>query len=209
MPSSLHNRLSDLASSFASSLIGVIRSASLQELLAESTRGGAPPASGGPVAEPKVGRRRRGRLARRSAGHIAQVIEKIAGLLKQHPRGLRAEQIRKKLGLHAKELPRPLKEALESGRLSKSGQKRATTYSLKSASISKGVEPRKATTKGATARAATRRSRRAGKRGRPSKLAPSKPVKATAVRRANAKAAKAAPAAAPSAAPAAASTPAP
>jgi hypothetical protein len=30
--------------------------------------------------------------------------------------------------LQAKELPRPLKEALDTGRLSKAGQKRATTY---------------------------------------------------------------------------------
>ena len=52
----------------------------------------------------------------------------IVGLLSDNPAGLRAEQIRQKLGLQAKELPRPLKEGLEGGRLSKVGRKRATTY---------------------------------------------------------------------------------
>jgi hypothetical protein len=70
-------------------------------------------------------------LPRRSAGDIEQVVERIVGLLRQSPKGLRAEQIREKLALQAKELPRPLKEALDSGRLGKSGQKRATTYYVK------------------------------------------------------------------------------
>jgi hypothetical protein len=59
------------------------------------------------------------------------VITRIVGLLKQHPKGLRAEEIRSNLGLLSKEMPRPLKEALDSGRLGKSGQKRATTYVAK------------------------------------------------------------------------------
>jgi hypothetical protein len=79
-------------------------------------------------------RRRVGRLARRSAGDIAGVVDRIIGLLRQSPKGLRAEQIRQKLGLQSKELPRPLKEAVDSGRLGKSGQKRATTYFVKGAS---------------------------------------------------------------------------
>lgn len=41
---------------------------------------------------------------------------------------MRAEQIRESLGVEAKELPRPLAEAISSGRITKSGQKRATTY---------------------------------------------------------------------------------
>jgi hypothetical protein len=64
---------------------------------------------------------------------IAGVIDRIVGLLRQSAGGLRAEQIRQKLGLLAKELPRPLKDALASGQLGKSGQKRATTYVYKGA----------------------------------------------------------------------------
>jgi len=43
-----------------------------------------------------------------------------------------ARQIRAKLGLRANEMPRPLKDGLSSGRLGKAGQKRATTYFVKS-----------------------------------------------------------------------------
>lgn len=148
MSSSLHNRLSDLASAFSADVLDAIRSASLDELLFESSGRTSPtpshtparsarvthrfapasrPAPAAPSSAPAA-RRRGGRLARRSAGAISNAVEDIVGLLKSNPAGLRAEQIRQKLGLQAKELPRPLKEGLESGSLSKVGQKRATTY---------------------------------------------------------------------------------
>jgi hypothetical protein len=60
-------------------------------------------------------------------------------LLRASPKGLRAEQIRQKLGLQSKELPRPLKEAVDGGRLGKSGQKRATTYFVKGAAAPKAA----------------------------------------------------------------------
>jgi hypothetical protein len=99
------------------------------------------------------------------------VIEQIVSLLKSNPGGLRAEQIREELGLQAKELPRPLKEALDSGRLGKSGQKRATTYFVKGAgggraAKSAGNGRRKAAGRPAGARKA------AAKRSRPAKEAP-------------------------------------
>jgi len=56
------------------------------------------------------------------------MIELIVGALQKAGEGLRAEQIRETLGVEAKELPRPLAEAISSGRITKSGQKRATTY---------------------------------------------------------------------------------
>ena len=56
------------------------------------------------------------------------MIDGIVGLLEKRNEGLRAEQIREALGVEAKELPRPLADALEAGRISKTGQKRATTY---------------------------------------------------------------------------------
>jgi hypothetical protein len=142
--STLRQRLNDLASSFASSVLEAIRSASLEELLAESSSSRrAPVARAGRASieaaavTPSVAHAPRGRaggrLARRSSDDIEQVIGRIVGLLKQNPKGLRAEEIRSKLGLLSKEMPRPLKEALDSGRLGKSGQKRATTYFVKSA----------------------------------------------------------------------------
>ncbi|HWL86617.1 MAG TPA: hypothetical protein VNO21_12490 [Polyangiaceae bacterium] len=41
---------------------------------------------------------------------------------------MRAEDIRHKLGLDVREVPRALKDALASKLISKKGQKRATTY---------------------------------------------------------------------------------
>lgn len=132
MPTPLRVRLNDLASMFAASVLGAIRGASLEELLTESSRGRAVRApSGSAKAIAPGARRRNGRLPRRSAKDIAGVIHQIEALLKAHPKGLRAEQIRTQLGLQAKELPRPLKEGLDAGRFSKSGQKRATTYVVK------------------------------------------------------------------------------
>jgi len=131
MPTSLRSRLDDLASSFASEVLVAIRASSLEELL------GATPGHSrrSPAAATRISRAaggRASRLARRSATDISNVVGRIAVLLGQHPKGLRAEQIRRELGLLAKEMPRPLKEALGTGRLGKSGQKRATTYFLKS-----------------------------------------------------------------------------
>ncbi len=136
MPSSLRNRLNDLAASFSAGVLDAIRGASLEELLSESSGGKSRAPSRAPVRSVAPGvpavaaapRRRPGRLPRRSAGDISQAVEKIVGLLSDNPAGLRAEQIRQKLGLQAKELPRPLKEGLDGGRLSKVGRKRATTY---------------------------------------------------------------------------------
>jgi hypothetical protein len=67
-------------------------------------------------------------MARRTAADIEEVIERIVSVVKQSAKGLRAEEIRSKLDLLPKEMPRPLKEALDSGLLQKSGQRRATTY---------------------------------------------------------------------------------
>jgi hypothetical protein len=141
---SLRARLNDLASSFTASVLDAIRGASLEELLTESSEGTDGPrrasrASGGrtaAVVAAAAPRRRGGRLPRRSATDIGNAIDQIVELLNQHPDGLRAEQIRQELNIEAKELPRPLKEGLYAGRLSKMGQKRATTYFAASAGAS-------------------------------------------------------------------------
>ena len=162
MPTPLRSRLSDLASSFAASVLDAIRGASLEDLLAQSSGRGVRAAARVETDSPPAGARRRGkRLPRRSAGDIEQVIEGIVSLLKQHPQGLRAEQIRDKLGLQAKELPRPLKEGLDGGRLSKVGQKRATTYFAKGAGAGAAAATGKRSSAGG----------RRGRRGRPAKSA--------------------------------------
>jgi hypothetical protein len=95
-------------------------------------------------------------LPRRSLTDIAAVVDQIANLLADHREGLRAEQIREALGLSTAELPRPLKEGLATRRFAKSGEKRATTYTLRapkaspaksaaSAKSAKSIGPRPAT----------------------------------------------------------------
>jgi hypothetical protein len=121
----LRNQLSDLAASFADSILEAIRESSLEELLAES--GGRPSPKRGP-GRPRGSGTKSGRLPRRSAEDIASELEKIVALVKKAKGGLRAEQIRTELGLQAKELPRVLKEGLASKVLKSKGQKRATTY---------------------------------------------------------------------------------
>jgi hypothetical protein len=140
----LRAAISQLANQFASGVLEAIRGASLAEILAESAEGGGRAAGGArrgrpPAAASAAGaasrpaKRRRGRLERRSATDIAGVVRQIVDLLGAHPAGLRAEQIRHELGLEAKELPRPITEALASRKISKQGQKRATTYFAKGA----------------------------------------------------------------------------
>jgi uncharacterized Zn finger protein len=65
---------------------------------------------------------------RRSLSKITEIVDAIVALLRRHPEGLRAEQIRAQLGLPAKALPRPIAEGLLTARLRKRGRKRATTY---------------------------------------------------------------------------------
>ena len=71
------------------------------------------------------------------------MIESIVDALHKNASGLRAEQLRETLGVEAKELPRPLGEAISSGRITKSGQKRATTYFAGSGSGASGGAKRR------------------------------------------------------------------
>jgi hypothetical protein len=72
-----------------------------------------------------------GRLRRRSDDEIGAVLNKIVLLVKTQKNGLRAEEIRAKLGLLPKEMPRILKQGVSTKKLSTKGQKRATTYFAK------------------------------------------------------------------------------
>jgi hypothetical protein len=176
MTTSLRQKLDELASTFATGVLHAIRSASLDDLRAESgvgrgaaSRSPARPGSAGARLPPGWshstrntggGRTHGGRLARRSLADIATVVNRIAELLKGSAQGLRAEQIRQKLGLRANEMPRPLKEGLSSGRLGKAGQKRATTYFLK------GGAPRPAAKAAVAPKAKPARARKAAKAAR-------------------------------------------
>jgi hypothetical protein len=135
--SNLRSTIEALASQFATSVLDALRRTTMDELLDVAGSGGGPVRRGpgrprnvdiaAVPAGPAAGRRR-GRLGRRSAGDITHMIESIVGALQGATEGMRAEQIREALGVEAKELPRPLAEAISTGRITKTGQKRATTY---------------------------------------------------------------------------------
>jgi hypothetical protein len=134
--STLSAAIQSLAETFASQVLSSIRGASLEDILAESgvRRGpGRPPGKRGP-GRPS-GRQVPGRppgptskrLGRRSAKDLAKTASAIVALVKQR-QGLRAEQIRAELRIPKNAWARPLAMALDSKKLTKKGQKRATTY---------------------------------------------------------------------------------
>ncbi len=141
---SLKNRIEALAEEFSAGILAAIRSASLEEILSEGSRShatrvmhsaparvsAAAPAAAEP-AKRGPGRPRgksTGRLARRSPEQIAQVVESIVGALKKNKTGMRSEQLQKLLSLDKKEISGPLAEAIEGKKITKKGQRRATTY---------------------------------------------------------------------------------
>ncbi len=91
-----------------------------------AARRGRPPITATAAAAPSV--RKSGRRARRSPADLAKTKAEIVSLLGKQPKGLRAEEIRSKLGLSKQEVPRPIIDALTEKLITKKGQKRATTY---------------------------------------------------------------------------------
>jgi hypothetical protein len=125
----LHSQIVELTGSLTNAILETIRSASLKELMGDTGQGQKPilaarmaTLSAGPRLLPS------GRLHRRSLDEIAKTLDSVAALLKRHPQGLRAEQIRSELGLMRKELPRVLKDGLTNKVIRAKGEKRATTY---------------------------------------------------------------------------------
>jgi hypothetical protein len=131
MPS-LRSQLSAIASDFADAVLAAIRSASLQDLLAESGEARGRPAAahrvGAGAASPRA-RFVNGRLARRSQADIDSTLGLVVAMLKATPgEGARSEEIRDFLKLHKRELPGVLKAGLDKKVLRSQGRKRATRY---------------------------------------------------------------------------------
>jgi hypothetical protein len=138
---SLRSALDSLAQSFASGVLAAIRTASLDDLLAE---GGGASARRGPGrprgsttkstataarASAPARTTTKGRLVRRSQADIEKTLAQVVALVRKSKGGLRSEQIRATLKLDRRELPRVLYEGLSKKKLKSKGQKRATTYS--------------------------------------------------------------------------------
>ena len=131
----LQSRLSELASTFADAVLDAVRTVSLQELQTTGSsnghRTGRPGAAVISTAGVSWRPRASGRLPRRSSEDIAKELQRVVTLVGTHRTGLRAEQIRDRLGMQSRELPRILKEGLSTRALKSKGQKRATTYFAK------------------------------------------------------------------------------
>jgi hypothetical protein len=147
MSTDFQAHISALASTFANSVIAAIRQANVGELHALATRpstlaprrgSGRPrkaasapaPAKVAASVSAKSGGKSKGRLRRRSSADIAKALARVVTLVESETGGLRAEQIRERLGMQTKEMPRVLKEGLEKKVLKSKGVKRSTTYTL-------------------------------------------------------------------------------
>lgn len=127
MANSLRTQLDALAKSFADGVLAAVRAASLEDLHSES--GGRRRGGEGGGGQPDPLRKGRGRLARRTQAQIEATLAKvIAAVAATRGKGLRAEEIRKRLGLDVREVPRVLKEGLKTRKLKAKGRKRATVY---------------------------------------------------------------------------------
>ena len=73
-----------------------------------------------------------GKVSNAKAGDLS--LETVKAALKEHPKGLRTERLRKAMGLPdsaRRRLALVLRKAVSNGELARRGQKRATTYALK------------------------------------------------------------------------------
>lgn len=85
-------------------------------------------ASAKPAKAAKAKAKSSARLARRTPEQIAEELGRIVSLVKKTKAGLRSEDIRAKLDLLPKEMPRLLHEGLKTKALKSKGEKRATVY---------------------------------------------------------------------------------
>ena len=126
----------------AGALVEALSEVSLRDLV-ELTEGGG---GGGekPGRKAAAGRTKGSstRLPRRSVEEIDAAADKVVSLLKTKKNGMRAEEIRAKLKMDVRELPRVIKAALVAKKITVlSGAKRSTTYGIKAA---KAAKPTKA-----------------------------------------------------------------
>jgi hypothetical protein len=97
MASSLRSQLNELATSFADGVLAAIRSASLEDLRAESGGGRRAPGGGGGGQPDPL--RRRGRLQRRTQAQIQATLAKVIAAVKAtRGKGLHAGRFARRSG---------------------------------------------------------------------------------------------------------------
>jgi hypothetical protein len=117
----LHSTLTTLATNFANDVVSALGKMSLDELLAETSP------SGRPTRTRSVTHRQSTRV-RRTAADIEVLVGRVVDLLNAERTGMRAENLRVRLGVARKDLPMALTSALMTKKIKKTGQKRATKY---------------------------------------------------------------------------------
>jgi len=119
---------------FVTQISELARRAALTTL--ESAFGGTPSRTGRSAgtaaavaspAQPRVGRPRGGRGAKRTAEDLEALSGQFASFVKANP-GLRIEQINKQLGTTTKDLALPIRKLISEAKVVTKGQKRSTTY---------------------------------------------------------------------------------
>jgi hypothetical protein len=129
--SDFQNEMNRTVQSFVAQISELARRAAIDTM--ESAFGGQAPRSGAIAAatvlsgQPRAGRPRGGRGAKRTADDLAALSSQLASFVKTHP-GLRIEQINKELGTATKELALPIRKLLADNVITSKGQKRSTTY---------------------------------------------------------------------------------
>jgi len=129
----LRTALDEAANRFIDTVFTAVRSSTVEEL--QSSLNGSAPKKFRTIYEPPhspAPKRSTGRLARRSEAEIQKAVDRMLGLLKGKPKGMRSEHIKLALGMDVREMPRVLKALVASKKVRTQGQKRATTYMLKS-----------------------------------------------------------------------------
>jgi hypothetical protein len=126
MSGNIEATIANLASEFVARILSALREASLGDLETTPQRTRATDA-------PVSGARKR---IRRSPAELQALADKIVAVVKRHPKGIKAEELKRAMGVKpgnigAKVFTKPLALALASKRITKRGHRRATTYHAK------------------------------------------------------------------------------
>jgi hypothetical protein len=130
----VRHEIQKLAAEFAENVVGKLRHVLNNEFLGGSAGGSKPHLNGASQESPRAGRPRNSGRLHRTAEDIQALSDKIVELLKQSKDGMRAEAIREALSIERREWQKPLSIAIETGKIAKSGEKRATVYTAAGAS---------------------------------------------------------------------------
>jgi hypothetical protein len=122
----LQSAIEALAKEFTSKILHALRSASIEEL---SPHARAPKSTSSSPAK-------KAKRIRRSPAELHRLADQLVSIVKKHPNGIRAEDLKRAFGVKpgnvgAKVFTKPLAFALHAKKLTKHGQRRNTTYHAK------------------------------------------------------------------------------